>query len=424
MSVVVVGVNHKTAPIALLEQTSISEDRLPKALHQLGTYSHVAEAVVLSTCNRTEVYASVTKFHAGAQNLRNFLSEFCHVAPEELTDRLYTYHDEGAVRHLFRVATGVDSLVVGESEILGQVRRAREVAASEGIVGRVLDMAFNRALRAGKRARSETAIGRNPASISSAAVDLARRAFDGATLDGKKIAIVGAGKMGGLTARALKRAGGTDVFIVNRTEERAQSLAKEFDAVARPWARLVDVLADVDIVISSTTSTGVVVDRAMVASALDRRDSRLLLVIDIAVPRDVDTSVAELDGVVLRDIDDLRTVVETTGRARLAEVSAVESIIVAEVESFLHWQRAAEAAPTASALIEKAEGIRRAELERAAPALEDLTPEQRTAVEHLTRRMIAKLLHSPLSKTAEHAGTARDDLYLAAVRELFELDGE
>jgi glutamyl-tRNA reductase len=425
MPVVVVGLNHKTAPIALLERTSISEESLPKALHQLSTYEHVSEGVVLSTCNRTEVYATVSKFHGGAQNLRNFIAEFCHVAPEELTDRLYTYHDEGAVRQLFRVASGIDSLVVGESEILGQVRRAYEVAAKEGLVGRILGMAFRRALRTGKRARTETAIGRNPASVSSAAVDLARRAFEGATLEGKTIAIVGAGKMGRLAARVLRSAGGANVVIVNRTDSRAHTLASEFGAVARPWSELEDAIATADIVISSTTATGIVIDRATVASALEKRRSQdLLLIIDIAVPRDVEESVAELPGVTLRDIEDLSAVVETTGRARLGEVSAVESIIVAEVESFCHWERAAQAAPTATALIDKAEGIRRAELDRAARALEALTPEQRDAVEHLTRRMVAKLLHSPLSKSTKLAGSARDDMYLAALRELFELDEE
>jgi glutamyl-tRNA reductase len=425
MPVVVVGLNHKTAPIALLERTSIPEDSLRKALHQLGTYEHVGEGVVLSTCNRTEVYAAVSKFHGGAQNLRNFLAEFCHVAPEELTDRLYTYHDEGAIRHLFRVAAGVDSLVVGESEILGQVRKAHEVAGQEGLVGRVLGMAFNRALRTGKRARSETAIGRNPASISSAAVDLARRAFQGATLEGKNIAIIGAGKMGTLAARVLKRAGGSDVVIVNRTTSKAKSLAAEFGAVSRPWSLLVASIADADIVISSTTAPGIVIDRAMVSDALQKRMSKnLLLIIDIAVPRDVDSSVGDLPGVVLRDIEDLRTVVETTGKSRLAEVAAVEAIIATEVDSFSHWERSAQAAPTATALIDKAERIRRAELDRAAPALKELSDEQRQSVELLTRRVVAKLLHSPLSKTTELAGSARDDLYLAAVRELFELDEE
>jgi glutamyl-tRNA reductase len=425
MPVVVVGLNHKTSPIALLERTSISDEQLGKALHQLGTYEHVSEGAVLSTCNRTEVYAAVSRFHGGAQDLRNFLSEFCHVAPEELADRLYTYHDEGAIRHLFRVAAGVDSLVIGESEILRQVRRAYEAAAHEGTVGRLLRMAFNRALRTGKRARNETAIGRNPASVSSAAVDLARRAFEGATLDGKRIAIVGAGKMGTLTARVLRRAGGSDVVIVNRTTSKAQSIADEFGATAQPWSALVETIAAADIVISSTTAPGIVIERPLVAAALEKRTpGHPLLIIDIAVPRDVDTSVGELSEVILRDIEDLRTVVETTGRSRRAEVAAVESIIATEVDSYMHWERAAQAAPTATALLDKAEGIRKAELERASAALQSLTEDQREAIEHLTRRLVAKLLHSPLSKTTQLAGSARTDLYLAAVRELFELDEE
>ena len=179
MSLVVVGLNHKTAPIELLEKLAISEEMLPKALTQLGNYEHVLEGAILSTCNRIEVYAVVSKFHGGAQDVRNFLAEFCHLAPEDFVDRLYTYHDEGAVRHLFRVAAGIDSMVIGESEILGQVKRAFQRATDEGTIGPVLSKLFRQAVRAGKRARTETAIGRNPVSVSSAAVDLARRAFPG-----------------------------------------------------------------------------------------------------------------------------------------------------------------------------------------------------------------------------------------------------
>ena len=425
MPVVVVGLNHKTAPISLLERTSISDDRLQKALHHLGNYEHVSEGVVLSTCNRTEIYAAVTKFHGGAQDLRNFISEFCHVAPEELADRLYTYHDEGAVRHLFRVAAGIDSLVIGESEILGQVRRAHDAAVKEGSVGRVLGMALNRAIRTGKRARNETAIGRNPASVSSAAVELARRAFEDETLVGMQIVIIGAGKMGTLTARLLKQAGGSDVVIVNRTDAKAQAIADEFGATARPWSEIHDVIATADIVISSTTAAGIVLDRQTVEAAVARRTARRpLLIIDIAVPRDIEASVGLLPDVILRDLEDLRTVVETTGRFRRGEVESVEAIIVSEVDSYMTWERAAHAAPIATALVDKAERIRRSELDRAGPALKNLSEQERAAVDHLTRRMIAKLLHSPLSKTAELAGSARTDLYLAAVRELFELDEE
>jgi glutamyl-tRNA reductase len=418
MSLVVVGLNHKTAPIALLERLAIPEERLGKALQQLTGYEHVAEGVVLSTCNRIEVYAAVTKFHGGAQNLRNFLAEFCHVAPEDFADHLYTYHDEGAVRHLFRVAGGVDSMVVGESEILGQVRRSHRFAEDENSIGPVLGMAFRRAMRVGKRARSETAIGRNPASISSAAVELARRAFEEGTLAGRSVAIVGAGKMGRLAAAALASAGATDVVILNRSKDRAQAAAEEFSATPRPFEELPEVLASADIVISSTTAPRTVIDHDMVAEALDRRSpQRPLLIVDIAVPRDVDPEVGHLSGVVLRDIEDLRGVVDTTIGRRTSEVSKVEEIISAELDYFVRWERAQETVPTAAALASKADAIRAAELERIRTHLEAMTPEQRNAVAHMSRRLVAKIFHTPLSKSRDLSGPE-----LEALRALFELD--
>jgi glutamyl-tRNA reductase len=425
MPIVVVGLNHKTAPISLLDRLSITESELTKALHQLETYAHVEEAVVLSTCNRIEAYAAVRKFHGGAQDLRNFFAEFCHVAPEDFTDHLYTYHDEGAVRHLFRVASGIDSMVIGESEILGQVRRAFHFAGDEGLTGHLLGAAFKRALRVGKRARSETAIGRNPVSISSAAVELARRAFEPSTLAGKRIVIVGAGKMGRLAARALASAGAGDVVIVNRTQERADELAATFDAVARPFEDLVDVLADADIVISSTTAPCTVIDAGIVARALDlRNNDRALFIVDIAVPRDVEPEVATLEGVVVRDIEDLRGVVEANVGSRIGEVSKVEGIIAGEVERFVQWERAAEAAPTASALVSRADEIRRSELERFWTRLESLSPEERDAIDHLTRRIVAKILHAPLAKSRELASSKKGEAYLEALRTLFDLDDE
>ncbi|MGH2789296.1 MAG: glutamyl-tRNA reductase [Actinomycetota bacterium] len=425
MPIVVVGLNHKTAPIALLDRLSITESDLSKALHQLETYERVDETVVLSTCNRIEVYAAVTKFHGGAQDLRNFFAEFCHIAPEDFTDHLYTYHDEGAVRHLFRVAAGVDSMVIGESEILGQVRRAFQFASEEGLVGRMLGTAFKRALRVGKRARSETGIGRNPTSISSAAVELAVRALQPGGLAGKRVVIVGAGEMGRLAARAVGSAGAGDVVIVNRTRERADELAQAFNATARPFDELEAVFAEADVVISSTTAPGTVIDKRMVERALSERDAeRSLFIVDIAVPRDVEPDVAELDGVVARDIEDLRELVESSVGGRADEVSVVEEIIAGEVKSFAEWERAAEAAPTASALVARADEIRRGELERISARLADLSPEDRAAIDHLTRRIVAKILHAPLAKSRELASSEQGSAHLQALRALFDLEDD
>lgn len=423
-SLVVVGLNHKTAPVALLEKLAISQDRLPKALHQLSTYEHISEGAILSTCNRIEVYAAVTKFHGGAQDLRNFLSEFCHVAPEDFNDLLYTYHDEGAVRHLFRVAAGIDSMIVGESEILGQVRRSFQTATEEGSSMRVLSSAFRRALRAGKRSRTETEIARNPVSVSSAAVELARRAFgsDG-TLAGKRITVVGAGKMGRLAVQALKSAGAGDVSVVNRSEERAVALAEAFGVEPRPLESLVELLATADIVISSTTAPGMVIDQALVRSALDDRpDDKPLFIVDIAVPRDVEQEVGDIPGVVLRDIEDLRGVVDSNLGSRLSEVAGVEKIIAEELEAFARWERSTESAPVVTALVERGEEIRLDEVRKISARLGDLTPDQQAAVDQLTQRIIARFIHSPLENVKNLSDPEQRDDYLMALRELFELD--
>ncbi|MFP5299036.1 MAG: glutamyl-tRNA reductase [Actinomycetota bacterium] len=425
MSVVVVGLNHKTAPVSLLERLAINEERLPKALHQLATAEHVVEGAILSTCNRTEVYAVVSKYHAGAQDIRNFLAEFCHVEPEDFIDHLYTYHDDSAVRHLFRVAAGIDSMVVGESEILGQVRRSYLRADDEGLISRILGAAFRQALRVGKRARSETEIGRNPVSVSSAAVDLARRAFPATGLTGKRVAIVGAGKMGRLAARALADAGATELTVVNRTAERAENLAEIFDATAVPFELLEDTIADSDILICSTTAPETIVDASMLQRAMQPRgEDRPLFIVDIAVPRDVDPGAAEITGVVLRDIDDLKGVVEANLGSRMGEVTRVEELITTEVDRFLQWERSTEFAPTAASLVSKIDLLREVELQRIAAQLESMTPEQRDAVDHLTRRLVSKILHTPLAKSRDAASSKQGYLYLTVLRELFELDDE
>jgi glutamyl-tRNA reductase len=423
MPVVVVGLNHKTAPLELLERLSIPEAQLPKAMHQLLGYEHVVEGALLSTCNRTEVYASATKFHGGAQDLRNFLAEFCHVAPEDFIDHIYTYHDEAAVRHLFRVASGIDSMILGESEILGQVRRAYQVALDEGGLRRILGTAFSRALHVGKKSRTDTAIGRNPISISSAAVELARRAFSEKSLAGKHVLIVGAGKMGRLAANALASAGAMRVTIVNRTGERAEALAEHFPAAtARPFEELVPALAEADIAICSTTAAESVIDVATMKQVLAQRDgARSLLIVDIAVPRDVEHEVADLSGVVLRDIDDLRGVVESNLGSRVAEITKVEDVISDELERFTRWERAGEIGPTIAALIERAEAIRRAEVERAIGG-KRLSEAERMAIEKATKKIVGALLHEPLERARDLAASKQGRRYLDALRELFELD--
>jgi glutamyl-tRNA reductase len=425
VDVVVVGLNHRSAPIALLERLAIPEERLGKALHQLLNYEHVLEGVILSTCNRLEIVAVVSRYHGGAQDLRNLMAEFCHVAPEELTDHLYTYHDDGAVRHLFRVATGIDSMVVGESEILGQVRRAYTVAHEEGAAGRVLGHAFRQALHVGKRARTETEIGRNPVSVSSAAVELARRALVSRSLAGARVLVVGAGEMGRLAVRALTQAGVSEVVVMSRTHSKARAVADATGAEARALEQLEDAVCGADIVISSTTSSAMILGRELVERAAARRaDGDPLLIVDIAVPRDVDPECAGLRGVVLRDLYDLRGVVEASMGGRIGEISKVEEIVAAEVARFVQWERAGEIAPAISSLVARAEAMRRAELARMSARLEDLSALERQAVDQLTKRIVAKLLHRPLDVAKELASSKQGYLALQALRDLFELEDE
>jgi glutamyl-tRNA reductase len=424
-SFVVVGLNHKTAPVDLLERLAIPEEMLPKALHQLTTYEHILEGAILSTCNRLEVYSVASKFHGGAQDLRNFIAEFCHAAPEEFADHLYTYHDDAALRQLFRVASGIDSLIVGESEILGQVRRALKHAVEEGAAKRVVGAAFTRALRVGKRVRTETAIGRNPASVSSAAVELAKTAFPSRSLRDKTVAIVGAGKMGRLAARALADAGAHDVSVLNRSSERAEALADLIGGRALGLEELERTISQVDILICSTTAPTMVIDRALVESALGARDSNdPLIIVDISVPRDVEPSVADLPGVTLWDIDDLHAVVRSTVGGRSAEVVKAEAVIDTESARFLDWQRAVSIGPAVSSLLERANAIRESELARASGRLQELTPEQHAAVDQMTRRIVAKLLHSPVNRSKELADSKQGEQYLDALRVLFDLNDE
>jgi glutamyl-tRNA reductase len=422
MQLLVVGLNYKTAPVELLERFSISEEQLPKALHQLGTYEHLLEGVILSTCNRVEVYAVVSKFHGGSQDVRNFLSEFCHVAPEDMSDHLYTFNDQAAVRQLFRVASGVDSMLIGESEILGQVKRAFRAAAEEGLAKRVLASAFRRALRLGRKARTETAIGRNPASMSSAAVFVAARSLPSGTLEGAHVAIVGAGKMSRLTAKALSRSGVATVTVLNRSVERAREVAALLGGTAAALMELSSVMSAADVIISSTNAPGIVIAAEDVASAVEQRSGLApLVVVDIAVPRDVDPGVSTMPGVILRDIDDVRMVVDQTMDGREAEIERVEALIELELAQFAEWERAVDYAPTAAALVSQADAIRSIELARV-PGLRDLSPEQQAAVDHLSRRIVSKMLHAPLKNAREQAGSKQGYLYLTLLRELFDLD--
>ncbi len=420
MSVVVLGLNHRTMPLPLFERLTIDGTRLPKALHDLSTRAHVSEAVVLSTCNRTEVYAVAERFHGAYQDIRDFLCEMAFLAPEDVADHLYVHYDTEAVNHLFSVACGLDSAVLGDTEILGQVKFAWEKAALEGSTGPVLNLLFRHALETGKRARTETGIARSTASVSHAAVEMASDRLG--SLEGRRVLVLGAGEMGKGMLTALQDAGVAEVLVANRTWERASVLA---DAIGGQPVRLADLpgtLAHVDLLLTSTGATSIMLEHADLAPAALGRAGRDLLIVDIAVPRDVDPAVAELPGVTLLDMDDLNRFAQTGVHARRQEVGAVQSIIIEELDRFSDATSARAVAPLVSALRSRAEEVRRAELDRYESRLTGLDQRQREAVEALTRGILAKVLHEPTVKLKDLAGTPKGDRLSEALRDLYDLD--
>lgn len=421
MSLVVVGLNHRTVPVGLLERMAVAPAALPKALHALAQREHLAEVVLLSTCNRTEVYARYTTFHAAVQDALDFLTDQSAVDPDELTDHLYTYHDDAAVAHLFGVAAGVDSMIVGEAEILGQVREAWLVAERERTTGQLLSRVFRQAIEVGKRSRTETGIGRNPASISSAAVAVAAQRLG--SLEGRRVLVLGAGDVGEGLAVALAGAGAGEVVVANRTPENAAALARRVGGRAIMLDEVPAALERADVLLASTTADSVLLERSDFESVMDRRRGRALLVVDVAVPRDVDPGVGQVFGVTLLDIDDLKAFAEQSLQQRRQEVGKVREIIVEELDRFRVEHSAREVAPLVSALRARAEAVRASELGRFRARLEGLDPTARQAVEALTRGIVNKLLHDPTVRVKNAAGTARGELYADALAELFGIAG-
>lgn len=422
MAIVVIGVNHRTTPLALFERLTVDAADLPKVLADVSRRDHVTEAVVLSTCNRTEIYAVVERFHDSFTGLRDALAARAFVSVADLADHVTLSSDDDAVRHLFEVAAGLDSAVVGETEILGQIKNAWEAARIEGASGPLLNAMFRQALEVGKRARTETSISRHIASASAAAVAMAADHLDG--LDGRRVLVMGAGDMGEGMAVALAAAGVAEVRVANRTSSRAEALAARVGGTAVPLSELRSALAEVDLLLTSTGATAMLVDHVELAPVIEARHGRPLLIVDIAVPRDVDPDVTDLDGVTLLDMDDLRRFAEAGLERRRAEVTAVELIVEDELVRYSTQTNAREVAPLIAELHNRGERIRLDEIERYAGRLDGLTERQREAVEHLTHGIVAKLLHQPTVRLKELSGSTRGDRLVEALRDLHDLDGD
>jgi len=419
VSVVVFGVNHRTSPLALLERLTIAEDALPKTIYGLMARPNIREAVVLSTCNRTEVYAVAEKFHGAYGDLRDFFCDLGGFTADELAPHFYSQHDEAAVAHLFQVAAGLESAVLGESEILGQVRGAWERSQREGGARSTLNLLFRHALETGKRARNETSIGRHTSSVSHAAVEMVRDVLGG--IEGLTVHVVGAGEMGEGVTRALADAGVGRVLVANRTIAKAEALADRVNGTVIEFFRLGETLPQADVVVTCTGAGGLVIDTEAVESTMAQRNGRPLFVIDIAVPRDVDAAVGNIDGVTLMDLDDLRDWAARGQELRAAEAAAVRGIVTEEVERYVIESTARQAAPLIAQLHERAEAVRAAEVLRHRGKMESLDDDQRAVVESVTRGIVAKLLHDLSVRLKDDAGTPRGERNAAAVRDLFDL---
>jgi glutamyl-tRNA reductase len=373
---------------------------------------------VLSTCNRVEIYTHVSRFHGGVQDVSELLSRLSGVPLEDLSDHLYVHYEDRAVQHLFGVACGLDSMVVGEGQILGQLREAFRVAQVERSIGRVLGELLRHSLRVGKRARSDTEIGRAGQSLISIGLRVAEAGIG--PLAGRRALIIGAGAMGALAGTTLQRLGITDITVANRTADHADALAGSLGARVFGLGELEQAIAEADLVISSTGATGVVVAADVVERAVRSRAGRPVYFLDLALPRDIDPAVRELPGVGLADLDALRAVLETEGET--GGVDAVRRIISAEVSVFLGWQRAMRVAPTVVALRSKADLVIEAELQRLTSRLPELGDRERLEVDQAVRRVVEKLLHAPTVRVKELAEAPGGDHYAEALRELFGLD--
>ncbi len=414
MSILVVGINHRTAPLALLERAALDAAGVAKTVSGLAARDSVREAVVLSTCNRTEIYAVADRFHGAYDDIRDLLADIAAVDTAELAGHLYSEHDEAAVGHLFSVAAGIDSMVLGESEILGQVRDAWEVARTEGASRTTLNLLFRHALEVGKRARTETAIGRGTASISHAAVELATDRLG--TLAGRAVTVVGAGAMGEGIAIALRSAGVGRITVVNRTPDRGRGVADRVGGEAVGLDRLGEAVATSDLILTCTGATTPVITAGLVTASARPGHERLL--IDIAVPRDVAADVADLPGVTVLDLDELQRFADRGARRRAAEVDDVQALIRDELDRFGAAATAVQAAPVVAALHRRFDEIRSAEIDRIAGRLDD---DARRAVEDVTRRIVGKLLHEPSVRLRTEAGTVGGERAAAILVDLFDL---
>jgi len=418
MQLVVLGLNHKTASVDVRECFTFPEDQIKKALNHLHEYEEISECVLVSTCNRTEMYAVVDDAEDGLQVMQQFLQRMS-ATPLNIED-FFFYTEEDCIRHLFRVAASLDSLIIGEGQILSQVKKAYSIARDVGTTSTVLNTLFNRTIAVGKKVRTETRIAHSTVSVSYAAVELAKKVFG--DLSKSNVLLLGAGQMGELTARHLVEKGVKTVFVSNRRYERAVELAQKFQGIAVPFESFMQSAVDADIIITSTGAPHYIIRTWDVAHLMPKREGRPIIIIDIAVPRDVEPEVAAINGASLYNIDDLEAVVEFNVRFREKEALLAEKIINKELDELLLKFRYLSLRPIMARMTDKAEQIRQREFKRALPKLTDINADERKAIENMSKMIMRKMLRDPMVCINQAACNQDEEFYLDAIRDLFKLD--
>jgi glutamyl-tRNA reductase len=422
MHLMVVGLNYRTAPVEMRERFALAEGDTLQALESLKRTTGILEGAILATCNRTEIYAVIDRPHLCGHYVRNFMEQWFRIPRQQFNPYLYMHEDDRAVEHLFRVACGLDSMVIGETQILGQVRDAFLLAQEHGATGTIFNRLFKQAITLGKRAFSETSIGENAVSVSYAAVELGKRIFG--RFDDKTVLILGAGKMSELTARHLHANGASRVFVAGRTVSRAEELAAKFGGTALAMEEAIRRLQDADIVISSTGAEGFVLERRAVEDAMARRKKRPLFLIDIAVPRDIDPASGDIPNVFLYNIDDLEGIVEGNLEKRRQEAAVIENMIAAEREAYREWYATLGVSPLIRALQEKAAAIHESTLDSLLRKLPELDERERKVIRKLTKSMVSQMIHDPILRVKELAAEKKGEEAMRLFVQLFSLEEE
>jgi glutamyl-tRNA reductase len=422
MHIIVVGLNYKTAPVEIRERLSFNEADLGKAMSSLQHKKSILENVIVSTCNRTEVYAVVDQLHTGRYYIKEFLAEWFHIEQEEFSPYLFIYEQDGAVEHLFKVTCGLNSMVLGETQILGQVKKSFLIGQEVQSTGTIFNRLFKQAVTFAKRAHSETEIGANAVSVSYAAVELAKKIFG--HLNNKRVLILGAGKMGELAIENLYGNGASNVTVINRTYEKAQSLAKRFDGQAKPLKELQCALVEADILISSTGAKEYVITKEMMVYVERMRKGRPLFMVDIAVPRDLDPSISELESVFLYDIDDLEGIVEANLAERKKAAEKIMLMIEKELVEFNEWLHMLGVVPVISALRQKALAIQQATMESIERKIPSLTEREKKVLNKHTKSIINQLLKDPILQVKEFAAHPDAEVKLEIFKQIFNIEAE